>query len=81
MLGAFKAAGVDMSDDVWSSAFADHLARCGGDASVHTVHSWLVTAPAAGGPGGGRARMPVGTYLYLHAVCVGNPIAVPCMER
>jgi hypothetical protein len=23
-----------------------HLARCGGNASVHTVHSWLVTALA-----------------------------------
>jgi hypothetical protein len=33
-----------MSDDAWVTAFADHLARCGGDASVYTAHSWLVTA-------------------------------------
>jgi hypothetical protein len=26
--------------------FAAHLARCGGDASVHAAHSWLVAAPA-----------------------------------
>jgi hypothetical protein len=25
--------------------------------------------------------MPVGTYLYLHAVGVGNPVAVPCLAR
>jgi hypothetical protein len=35
-----------MSDDAWAIAFADHLARCGGDASVHIAHSWLVTALA-----------------------------------
>jgi hypothetical protein len=35
-----------MSDDAWNTVFADHLARCGGDASVHTAHSWLVTALA-----------------------------------
>jgi hypothetical protein len=46
MRDAFPSAGVDMSDDAWSIAFADHLARCGGDASVHTAHSWLVTALA-----------------------------------
>jgi hypothetical protein len=34
-----------------------------------------------GGPGEGCARRPVGTYLYLHAVGVGNPIAVPCLAR
>jgi hypothetical protein len=37
--GAFGLVGVDMSDDAWASAFAHHLARCGGDASVHTAHS------------------------------------------
>jgi hypothetical protein len=31
--------------------------------------------------GGGCARRPVGTYLYLHAVGAGNPIAVPCLAR
>jgi hypothetical protein len=46
MRGAFASADVDMSDDAWATAFADHLARCGGDASVHTTHSWLVTALA-----------------------------------
>jgi hypothetical protein len=33
------------------------------------------------GPGEGCARMPVGTYLYLHAVGAGNPVAVPGMAR
>jgi hypothetical protein len=47
MRGAFESAGVDMSDDdAWAIAFAEHLARCGGDAPVHTAHSWLVTALA-----------------------------------
>jgi hypothetical protein len=41
---AFESASVDMSDDAW--AFAYHLGRCGKDASVHTAHSWLVTALA-----------------------------------
>jgi hypothetical protein len=30
----------------WAIAFVDHLARCGGDASVLTAHSWLVTTLA-----------------------------------
>jgi hypothetical protein len=34
-----------------------------------------------GAPGGGCARMPVGTYLYLHAVGVDNPVAVLGMAR
>jgi hypothetical protein len=46
MRGAFASVDIDMSDDAWPTAFADHLARCGGDASVHTAHSWLVTAVA-----------------------------------
>jgi hypothetical protein len=46
MRGALSSAGVDMSDDTWAIAFDDHLARCGGDASAHTAHSWLVTALA-----------------------------------
>jgi hypothetical protein len=46
MWGAFASAGVDMSGDALATAFANHLARCGGDASVHTAHSWLVTALA-----------------------------------
>jgi hypothetical protein len=47
MRGAFKSAGIDMSDDAWAAtAFSDHMAQCGGDASVHTAHSWLVTSLA-----------------------------------
>jgi hypothetical protein len=46
MRGAFELASVDMSDDAWAATFSDHLARCGGDASVHTAHSWLLTALA-----------------------------------
>jgi hypothetical protein len=44
MRGAFASAGVDMSGDAWVTALAGHLARCSGDASVHTALSWLVTA-------------------------------------
>jgi hypothetical protein len=36
---------------------------------------------SGGGPGDGCARMPVGTYLYLHAVGAGNPIAVLGLAR
>jgi hypothetical protein len=46
MRGAFASVGVDMSYDAWATAFAVYLARCGGDALVHTSHSWLVTALA-----------------------------------
>jgi hypothetical protein len=46
MRAAFSSAGVDMSDDAWATAFADNLARCGENASVHTAHSWLVTVLA-----------------------------------
>jgi hypothetical protein len=34
-----------------------------------------------GGPGGGYARMPAGTYLDLHAVGAGLPVAVPSLAR
>jgi hypothetical protein len=34
-----------------------------------------------GGPGEGCARRPVGTYLYLHAVGVGNHVAVLGLAR
>jgi hypothetical protein len=44
--GAFESAGVDMSDDAWATTFAGYFARCGGNASAHTSHSWLVTALA-----------------------------------
>jgi hypothetical protein len=47
MRGAFESAGVvDMLDGPWAITFIDHLARCDGDASVHTAHSWIVTALA-----------------------------------
>jgi hypothetical protein len=36
---------------------------------------------SGGGPGGGCAHMPVGTYLYLHAVGDGYPVAVPGLAR
>jgi hypothetical protein len=36
---------------------------------------------SGGGPGGGCARMLVGTYLYLHAVSAGNPVAVLGLAR
>jgi ABC-type transporter lipoprotein component MlaA len=32
-----------MSNDAWATAFGDHLARYGVDASIHAAHSWLVT--------------------------------------
>jgi hypothetical protein len=35
-----------MSNDAWTTTFAEHLARCGGDTSVHTAHCLLVTALA-----------------------------------
>jgi hypothetical protein len=42
---AFELAGVDMLDEAWTTAFPGHLAhRCGGNASVHTAHSWVVTS-------------------------------------
>jgi hypothetical protein len=44
MRSAFAPAGVYMSDDAWATAHANHLARCGGDASVNTAHYWLATA-------------------------------------
>jgi hypothetical protein len=36
---------------------------------------------SGGGPGEGCARRPVGTYLYLHAVGVGNHVAVLGLAR
>jgi hypothetical protein len=36
---------------------------------------------SGGGRGGGCARMPVGTYLYLHAVGASSHVAVPRMAR
>jgi hypothetical protein len=36
---------------------------------------------SGGGPGEGCACRPAGTYLYLHAVGAGNPVAVPGLGR
>jgi hypothetical protein len=36
---------------------------------------------SGGGPGEGCAHRPVGTYLYLHAVGVGNHVAVLGLAR
>jgi hypothetical protein len=36
---------------------------------------------SGGGPGGGCARMPVGTHPHLLVVGVGSPIAVPYLVR
>jgi hypothetical protein len=44
--GDFESASVDMLDNAWTIAFADHLARCSGNTFVHTAKSWLVTALA-----------------------------------
>jgi hypothetical protein len=41
---ALESASTDISDDVLSIACGIHVGRCGGDASVHTIHSLLVTA-------------------------------------
>jgi hypothetical protein len=46
MRDAFASGGDDISDDAWATAFADHLTQRGEDASVHTAHSWLMTALA-----------------------------------
>jgi hypothetical protein len=39
MRGAFESVGVNMIDGAWGNAFANHLVRCGGDASIHTAQS------------------------------------------
>jgi hypothetical protein len=62
---AFASAGVDMSDDAGATAFANHLARWGGDASVHTAHSWLVTALAEI-ISEGRGALGVGVEALTH---------------
>jgi hypothetical protein len=51
------------------STLHDIVAAAGGAAAV------------AQSPSGGCARRPVGTYLYLHAVGVGKPVAVPGLAR
>jgi hypothetical protein len=43
------------------------------------TESWCLGARrrcGGGGSEGGCARMPVGTYLYLHAVGVGNHVYI-----
>jgi hypothetical protein len=46
MWGEFASAGVDMLDDARATPFADRLARCGRDTSIHSAHYWFVTALA-----------------------------------
>jgi hypothetical protein len=45
------------------------------------LSSWLPPAAQWRRPGGRCARKPVGTYLYLHAVGVGSPVAMPGLAR
>jgi hypothetical protein len=48
----------------------------------HYLNSGARRRRSGGGPGGEWARMPVGSYLYFHAVGVGiYHIAVPCMHE
>jgi hypothetical protein len=47
----------------------------------YVAHSDARRRRNGGGPGRGCARRPVGTYLYLHAVGAGNPVAVPGLAR
>jgi hypothetical protein len=51
-----------MSDYAWATAFGVHLARCDGDASAHTTHSWLVT-PLAEIISGVRGALGVGVEV------------------
>jgi hypothetical protein len=71
MRGAFASAGVHMSDDAWANAFDDHLARCGVDASVHTAHSWLMTA-FAGIISEGRGALGDGVEVLKDPMMLGQ---------
>jgi hypothetical protein len=80
--------------DVEDQAFRRFGPRIGRSLGLHRPNTtpepgslatiWLDDGPRrrrSGGPGGGCARRPVGTYLYLHAVGAGNPVAVPGLAR
>jgi hypothetical protein len=61
-------------------------AECGGAASGFAGFDAVDELGArrrrsGGGPGEGCVRMSVGTYLYLHALGAGNPIAVLGLAR
>jgi hypothetical protein len=48
------------------------------------LHSIMFRRPrrrSGGGPGGGCARMPVVTYLSVHAVGASKLVPVPCLTR
>jgi hypothetical protein len=45
------------------------------------VHTCTIFRRSGGGPGGGRARMPVGAHPHLLVVDDGNPIAAPGLAR
>jgi hypothetical protein len=62
---------------------ADPLSRCPTFVPQATVPLFWGARRrrSGGGPGGRCARKPVGTYVYLHAVGAGNPIAVLGLAR
>jgi hypothetical protein len=66
------------------SHYSDAIARYNA-LSRHLSYIIGTAAPAGGeaaaAPERVCARMPVGTYLYLHAVGAGNPVAVSCLAR
>jgi hypothetical protein len=45
------------------------------------IHAGTRLMRNGGGPGGGCASKPVGTYPHLLMVSVGSPIAVPSLTR
>jgi hypothetical protein len=45
------------------------------------INNSKAKAPAGGAAAAAPERGALGTYLYLHAVGAGNPIAVPGMAR
>jgi hypothetical protein len=59
----------------WHAVGLDYLTH------LHVSNGGARRRRSGGGPGGGCARMPVGPYLYLHAVGVGNPVAVRGLAR
>jgi hypothetical protein len=66
MRGAFASVGVDMSHDALATAFADHLARYGGDVSVHTAHSYWLGTGLAGIISEVRGALGVGVEVLTY---------------